>query len=246
MPYDYTADDRAPAGEVDLDQFEIPDVETIHKSADQLYEENSGFTSIPVGVHVVEVIGFMIKKGQSSPFTRIVKDQFVNGKRESLDTNAITVKLGLVGNKNAQVLVNFWLPPSDPAKLRVYYEGASKDGGKAGFMAGNFYRFIESIGFPYPPGGSLPPEARKIKNWIGRQVKVEVVKGQAFTDQTTGEEKTGANQVAPYKFWAVGSTSGPASGGGVNRPAPASNAVKQPTRQTVAAGRNPSRGLENI
>jgi hypothetical protein len=252
--YDYTSDDRKPVDvNALIDAFEIPDVAAIDKTADEIDGERA-FAEVPVGTHDLVITGFLIKKGESSPFQRIKKDQYLDGVRYSLDTYAIAVKYALLSNPRYQVTDNFWLPPSDAKLLRVYYEGSkapdSKPAGR-GFMANKFYQFIDRLGFPYPKGGSLPKEARMVKNWIGRTIRATIVAGDAMTDQTTGEERPGRNQVKPFSYEKCGS---PKTAQGslhppenlkntVTRPAP-SNAVtrKREPVETAAS----SDGLDNI
>ena len=62
-----------------------------------------------------------------------------------------------------------------------------------GFEARKFFHFLERLGFPYPKGEKLPPEARKLSNWKGREIVGTILAAVPYTktvvDQTTGEEK---------------------------------------------------------
>ena len=245
--YDCTAEDRVPFDpEKYLDDLYVPDVQAIDQTAEEL-DARAGFCDPPLGKHEFVVTGLLVKKDATSPFTAISKDQYVDGQRVLLQTNSCAVKLAMVKNRNAQTLLTLWLPPSDPKHLRAYYEGKKtpESKGQGGFMAGIFFKFLSSIGYNYKPGERLPKEALAIKNWVGRRLVAEIVKGQDTYNQQTGETLAGRPQIGPYKMWpvtaATGVTNG-ASGGGVSAP----GAVQRPAPAAEVAASAKTRGLENI
>lgn len=208
--HDYTRE-TAPG----IDDFEIAEV-SMGKDADQLESENS-FEAIAVGDgQLLEVAGFV-----AAPKAEYVSC-FLRGEPASYSTHSVLVKLAKVGEPRQQVTDYLLLPPGDPRELEAYNYGTKEPGGKnPGFMAGKFGHFIGRLGWPYPAGGKLPAEARRLSNWRGRQIVADIVPGKSYLDQKTGEEKPGRNQVRLYSYRAAGDS--PAAGQGAKAKAAAPN-----------------------
>jgi hypothetical protein len=187
--YDYTKTDAT-----DIDDFYIPDVATIDKSASEIEAERS-FRDAPPGEYELVVLGFLDKP---KPETKTV---YVNGQRASFNAHSVIVKFGLATDPGAQVTDYFLLPPDNPAELPAYFHGASNPEGKgAGFNASKFYQFIERLGFAYPKGGNLPAEARRLGNWKGRRVVAMVVAGDPQPKKGTGQTDPVTGQWIPEKI----------------------------------------------
>ncbi len=217
--YDYTQEGRVreydgetPFGgsqDDSIGDFEIAeDVVAPEKSAEE-FEQESGFRECPPGTYEFTVLGFLTKKGQAGPARETWKDAWYGDRKEGYKTFEVTVKLGLVDDPSCQVLDTFVLPPGNPEHLKHYYQGTPKQGGKAstkGFNSKKFFEFIERIGYPYPKGGKLPPEARKLANWVGRKVVATVITGDPYFDQATGTDKPGGSKVQLFSYRLAGTT----------------------------------------
>lgn len=176
------------------DDFEIPDVAAPNKSAEEI-EIESSYKDVPPGDHEFVVLGFLKNPEMKT------REVYLNGRRVSYETAVVIVKFGLVGDPSAQVTDSFDLPPGSPAELAAYYDGKSKpDARNAGFGASKFYHFIERLGWPYPKGGNLPAEARRLGNWKGRRIHATVEPGKPYFDATAGEEKPGRAQVKLFSY----------------------------------------------
>lgn len=192
--HDYTQEPQVPFVVASADDFEIPDVQAISKSAEDIEMEGS-FNEIPIGDHEVVILGFLGAPKEER------KDAYVNGKRVGFVAHSVIVKFGLVSDPTYQVTDYMLLPPGDPVGLQAYYDGSkAADGKKKGFMASKFYHFIERVGFPYIKGQPLSPDARRLGNWKGRRVHLTVDPGDAYFDQKSGEEKPGRNQVKLFSY----------------------------------------------
>jgi hypothetical protein len=116
----------------------------------------------------------------------------------------------------------FVLPPSDPNQMIAYTDGVPPGKKMKGFNAKKFYQFIGSLGWPYPAGGNLPPDARKLGNWKGRQIRAVAQLGTPYEEKVngvpTGNMKQGRPQVKLFSY-APGSGPGPVTPAG--RPAAA-------------------------
>ncbi len=193
----------------DLDGFEIAEGAIAPTRSAEEIEQERGFKEIPPGEHLLKVIGFLTRKDASGPVLRKHKDAWFGDRRESYECDSVTIKLGLASDPSYQVLESFTLPPGDAHGLKCYYESTSKQGGKPsakGFEASKFFHFLERLGFPYPKGGKLPPEARKLGNWKGREIVGTIVAGAPYQDQTTGEEKPGSSKVQLFSYRPAEST----------------------------------------
>lgn len=191
MPtYDYTKDDIPPESAED---FTIADVTASAKSADQLEAEN-GFQEVPPGDHLLIVKGFV---GPPQPDCQKV---FVNGRLVSYNTHVIKVIFMLPDQPRATVRDSFRLPPASPGDLHAYYEGKSKPEDKSPrFDAAKFLHFISRLGWPYPPGGKLPEEARALRNWKGRAIHATVVPGRPWVGND-GKERQGFNSIKLFSY----------------------------------------------
>jgi hypothetical protein len=176
------------------DDFEIPDVVALSKSAEEI-EIESSYRDVPPGDHELVVVGFL-----KNPEIK-TREVYLNGRRVSYDATVVIVKLALASDRSAQVTDSFDLPPGEPGQLAAYYDGLMKaDGKQKGFMASKFYHFIERLGWPYPKGGNLPAEARRLGNWKGRSIHATIEPGKSYFDATSGEEKPGRNQVKLFSY----------------------------------------------
>ncbi len=235
------------------------------RSAEEI-EQESGFKEIPAGEHLLKVIGFLTKKSDPGPVVRKYKDAWFGDRRESFECDSVTVKLGLASDTSHQVLESFTLPPGDAHGLKCYYEGTSKQGGgpqAKGFEARKFFHFLERLGFPYPKGGKLPPEARKLGNWKGREIVGTIIAGVPYEkktqDQTTGVEtievKQGSSKVLLFSYRAAESTKAAysraselatqANGPGPQQAPSAAAPVRRPTKPRQPVITTPP-GLDDI
>jgi hypothetical protein len=182
--------------------YEIPDVQALDKSAQEIEAERS-FSQLPPGEYELQVVGFLVPKGQVSPVKPETKDAYISGKRLTLQANSIVVRFALASDQSYQITDYFLLPPEDPDSLRAYYEGTKSPDSKPqsrGFLASKFFHFIERLGYPYPKGGKMPPEARKIKNWVGRRIHAVVIPGDPYRDPNTGQDKDGRSQIKLFSY----------------------------------------------
>ena len=228
--YDYTREDVQ-----NFDDIEMPETGAAAQSAEEI-AATSGFREVPVGLHEFVVLGLF----EAPKDLRM--DYYVNGQRAPLNVQGIKVKYALASDPGAQIIENFWWPPSDPAMNRTYWEGTSKPDGKAGakgLMARKLFAFLDKIGFPCPKGGTLTAEARKPGNWKGRHFVAEVKAGDDYYDQTTGQTKQGRNQIALFSYQRA--PGGPVQNGQVHAVAGQSTqmATPQPARQQAQPARKP-------
>lgn len=212
--YDYTKPARTYDGETPFDSnpavddglgdYEISDdVSAPNYTADEIVQE-SGFESIPPGDHELIVIGFLIPKDATFPIVTKHKDAFFGERRISYRVDTVGVKLANVANRSQQIVFYTDLPPGDPEGQKCYTEGIPKEGGKPstkGFQAKIFYQFLEhGLGYPYPKGGKLSPEARNLRNWIGHRMLATVNPGDEYEDAATKQMKTGKPRIKLFSF----------------------------------------------
>jgi hypothetical protein len=194
--HDYTQDD-VPFGNVD--DFALPNALAVDKTSEQIADENS-FKPIPVGEHVL-----MVHSIPEIPQITLVK-VMADGAIDSFESYALRVKLCLPDDPMSTIEDYFRCPPGNPQQRRAYVDGVAfkKDGtpgnGKPGFDANKFYNFIGAIGFDYPPGGMLPPEALILGNWKGRLVRAKVVPGTAYRKPGDTEDRQGRNQIGLFSY----------------------------------------------
>lgn len=204
MPYDpdhdYTKNDGYGAGASnplddteDIDNYTIADQQAPTKTAEQIAKENS-FQDIPPGDHMLVI--HSIPERPKNDFFKVD----VGGITMGYTAATVRVRFCLPDNPRATVEDYFVLPPDDPTEMRAYWEGV-KDGGTAvGWDANRFYQFFGSIGYPYPAGGKMPIEGRKLGNWKGRTVLATIQAGQYYNDKKTGERKMGRNRVKFFGY----------------------------------------------
>ena len=132
------------------------------------------------------------------------KDAWFGDRRVDYSVDTIGVKLANVSNPAQQIVSYCDLPPGNAEDQKCYFEGIPKEGGKPstkGFHAKIFFQFLEhGLGFPYPKGGVLPPEARNLRNWLKREMFATVNAGDEYEDAATKEKKTGKNRIKLFSF----------------------------------------------
>ncbi|WP_406698546.1 hypothetical protein V5E97_06650 [Singulisphaera sp. Ch08] len=163
---DYTAGDSIP-----VDDLVLGDSAVGHDAAE--VEANNVSGTLAPGNHLLKVVGF----GKEAK--KVLKKTFINGKAVSYETLQVSVRLADVNNTGV-IFQSLLLPPND-AQSALYYNHGTNDKGKAeGFLASVFYQFIGRV-FPgqVEKGKPLPPIARSLKNWLGKQAwaTVEMDKG---------------------------------------------------------------------
>lgn len=229
---DYTReDDRAE----NYDDYEFGAV-TAAKSVDQIEDENT-FKQIPPGERIL-----VVKRIAGPPEEKYIR-VFVNGQQVGYKAAQIKVDFYESGKpENATAQDIFLLPPTDPREHQAYFEGRvnpenTKE--KPGFQANKFLQFIARLGFAYPPGGSLPPEARRLRNWVGRTVKATIQPGEPYAEKDkqgnpTGKMKDGFNRIKLFSYEATGPATQPtASQSTAAQPTPAA-----PARSMAGVGLN--------
>ena len=76
-----------------IGDYEIAeDVVAPEKSAEEI-EQESGFREVPPGTYRLKVLGFLIKKGHSSPIIEKWKDAWYGDRKEGFKAHSVTVKL---------------------------------------------------------------------------------------------------------------------------------------------------------
>lgn len=164
------------------------------QSADQIAAENS-FDQVPPGDRVLVVKGLVGK-----PAERYEK-VFLDGSLTSYTSDEVCVEYHLTGCPRMTIRDYFQVPPRDPRQHRAYFEGKKQADDKAGgFQAKKFLHWIDRIGFKYPPGGQLPPEALQVRNWKRRPVKAKVEAGKPYEDKETKEKKAGYNRIKLFSY----------------------------------------------
>jgi hypothetical protein len=193
--YDYT---KEPPFGNDADDYTIGNATAPTQTADQIEEANA-FPTVPPGDHILKLIGFADKPVES------VHRCMLNGQLASYRAATVAAILALPNDERASVRDYFVLPPSDPNEMAAYTKGLAinpktnqpSKNATPGLNASKFYHFISRLGFSYPPGGNLPPEALRLGNWRGRVIQATVEAGEDWTD-SAGKTKKGFNRI---KFW---------------------------------------------
>jgi hypothetical protein len=210
--YDYT---KEPPFGNDADDFTIGNASAPVQSPDEIEKANE-FPTVPPGDHVLKLIGFADKPVES------VHRCMLNGQLASYRAATVGAIFALPHNERASVRDYFVLPPADPNEMAAYTKGLAinpktnepSKNATPGLNASKFYHFIARLGFTYPPGGNLPPEALRLGNWKGRVIQASVEAGEDWIDKE-GKTKKGFNRI---KFWsyrpANHATLGPQTMGG--------------------------------
>lgn len=236
--FDWTTGQPIPQNDADIDDFEMA-APVFDRDAEEI-EQDRARREPPAGDHEFAVTGFWKKP---EPVTRY---GHFNGQQVSWIAWKVGVRLAMVADTAATVLDFFDLPPNDQRE-QTYYLHASKnaDGKNPGFMAEKFGHFISRLGWPYPKGSPIPPEARKIGNWKGRRIvaTIELTEqkdpntGEAKYNPTTGEPYPPRAQVKLFSYRPSASTlagSVPAPTSQTARPAPQHQQPQQPRQQQAA------------
>lgn len=173
--YDYTQDGQ-PANATTSDDFNpddysfiplasAPDVEAIEQEA-----EGRDFKPLPPGDHELFVKGF---KGRPVDTHRT---GFLRGVQVSWVSPMVTVRVASVSDPRLSLLDSFDLPPGDAKGQQAYlYASKNQDGSNPGFMARKFAHFLNRLGFVFPEGAPIPPEACNLGNWVGRHIHASVI-----------------------------------------------------------------------
>lgn len=220
----------------DADDFVIGGDVTFTRDADEM-EAARSFRSPPPGEHEFFVSGFLKAPEQ------VQRTGYYNGQMVCWHPYKVTVRLACVADPSMTMLDTFDLPPDDPTEA-FYYLNASKqaNGRNVGFMAEKFGNFISRLGFPFPKGSRIPPDARRIANWKSRRVnatveaqrqEIDPITGLPKLDSTTGVPIQPRLQIKPFSYRPSQATlSGPAANAHQPRPAqnlaPAPQAARQP------------------
>lgn len=225
------------------EDYEFGDVAAT-KSADQIENENS-FKQIPPGDHMLVVKGFA-----GPPKVEPVK-VFLDGQVTSYEAAIVGVDFHIAhDNSGATIRDYFTLPPNDPAEQRAYFEGKTKPDDskeKPGFAASKFLHFIARLGFEYPPGGHLPPAARKLGNWKNRAIHATVDAGKPYPDKKTGEMKPGYNRIKLFSYRAVGAGGTGNRNGGISASASQSKPASSAASSAYSApARSAAVGLNDL
>jgi hypothetical protein len=204
--YDYTRHDGndTPFGDSnEVDNFEIADNAAPAQTAEDITRENV-YSDVPPGEHVLQVFGF-----SGAPKYDYYKVD-VNGVMMSYEAASIRVRYCLPHAPKTTIEDYFVLPPSDPNQMIAYTDGVPPGKKMKGFNAKKFYQFIGSLGWPYPAGGNLPPDARKLGNWKGRQIRAVAQLGTPYEEKVngvpTGNMKQGRPQVKLFSYAPAGAT----------------------------------------
>jgi hypothetical protein len=199
IDYDYTRDNSIPFDD-DPDSFLLGGVTAPDKTAEQIEEENAW--GVPPGEHLFEVVGFTGAPVKS--FHKV----FVNGQLTGFEAYSVGVRLGLASNPRRTITDFFVLPPEDPKAAHSYYHGVPEDRLNAGHASklqagidGNrFSHFINRLGFPFPPGGTLPVEAQRLGGWKGRRVLATVSPGTGTYIGRDGKERQRDGRIKWFSY----------------------------------------------
>lgn len=195
--YDYTQRTAAD----DIADIVIGEV-VAAKSAQDIENENT-IRQIPPGEHRLVVKGFSL--GDNPRTTHKV---FVDGRYCSFTAMSIGVDLAMEADPSLTIRDYFTLPPDDAREHEAYFRGKkdpAKKNAKEGFEASKFIHFLSKIGWAVPAGGALPPEARQLKNWVGRGVVATVDEGEPWTDKE-GKKRMGFNRIHLFSYKATHET----------------------------------------
>lgn len=241
--HDYTAEDFA-----NPDDFLIGDVTAGDKSADQIEAENY-FAPVPPGEQRLVVVGFT--GAPQNGYHKV----FVNGQLVGFNAYSVGVKLGMPGAPKRTVTDFFTLPPDNPRDLNAYYYGVPESREKPGTPStlqpgvdGNrFSHFINRLGFNFPPGGKLPPEAQKLGNWKGREIVATVIAGTGTYTGRDGKERPRDSKVKWFSYKPAGTPIAPAASAGQPSSRPAARPAPAMAGASVnGAGANEANGLDDI
>lgn len=255
MSYDYTqgqaesVEDLVIGGDVVLEH----DADT----TEALAEERQFFNLEP-GTHTCVITGFITPKDKGP---RKLVSLFMSGQERKVELYSVIVKFGEVSDPRHQVTDQFYLPPDNKTDLQWYNFGSpsTKPNSPAGFHAEKFGHFLNRVFGGFSKGQPIPPDARVLKNWVGRQVQLEVVAGKddGRVDPSTGKPYPPRTQVKLYSYRSVGSGStqyanGPQAGyhgdpsgrvpmGSVTASSPAAQQASYipPTQPTRPSGQRP-------
>lgn len=185
-----------------IDDFEFADAPPALRDADEIERDAASreFRPIEPGDHELFVAGF-----KEAP-KQVHRTGYLNGQQVSWRPYQVCVRLAKVTDPNATILDWFDVPPDDPTEWPAYQQASKNpDGKNPGFGSEKFGHFISRLGWPFPKGGRLPADAKRLGNWKGRRihatVELERVKaGQERIDQTTGQPFPPRSQVKLYSY----------------------------------------------
>lgn len=213
--------------------WEIPDTESHAGTADEIQNANERL-QVPVGEATLEIVG--IADLEPRNVTVLVKDRptsytSYNGRLEFRSLRD--------PRQTTSDFITF--PPEDPREHEAYWEGlATEDDGmtarknaRPGWHATKFAHLVQRLGWPFAKGAKLPPEAKKLKNWVGKRVKATIEAGQP--------NKNGKvyNQIKPFSYEsAIGGGGSGGSGGAAQHSAPAPAAPASDGRAKRPSGVN--------
>jgi hypothetical protein len=195
------------ATEVDAASLVIDDGAVIDHDADQSEknaEERKYFHIEQPGTYRLKVVGF----GKT---TKELKKCFTQGQPRQFEATQVVVRFGDVRDVRYQITDSFLLPPGNPNDLRDYnYGSTQQDGSTSGFHAEKFGHFINRLVGGFQKGQKLPPAARELRQWLGREIEAEVKIQKARegdkVDPATGKKVIyqARAQIALYSYRACG------------------------------------------
>jgi hypothetical protein len=194
MPDQWPEEELKPSTDADVpfgnEGFEIPEA-VAPEDADSTLAEQGGFQKPPLGPNLFIVDGFLGSPKSKGGKVKVVDPRTGRDEEGHLDTLQTTVKLTMIANHKASILLNLLMPPGDPAMARLYWYGipwndVEKTWKKQpGYQAHTFRMFIDRLFHDlggWPQGKPMPPLAKNSDNWVGRQIIAEIKKG--FPDET--------------------------------------------------------------
>lgn len=181
---DFPTEEPVPSDPLDI---QLPGVafESDADEIEQAAEDNKFLQIEKPGTYRLRVV--KIAKAE-----RGKKTVFLNGKSTFFDAWTITVIFGDARDIRHQISDQFVLPATtDRSDLEAYNKGTTKNDGKyVGFYADKTGHFLSRLVGGFGKGQAIPPFARDMRNWLGRDVLADVLiskRREKGKDSKTGE-----------------------------------------------------------